>query len=42
VTELSDQARAGLIGRGFALEWATLGWNVAGIVILTIAAVTAR
>lgn len=28
--------------RGFALEYLTLGWNVAGIVVLAIAAVTAR
>jgi divalent metal cation (Fe/Co/Zn/Cd) transporter len=35
-------ARRRLLRRGFALEWATLGWNVAGIVVLAIAAVTAR
>ena len=34
--------RRTLVRRGFALEWATLGWNVAGIVILAIGAVTAR
>lgn len=28
--------------RGFLLEYATLGWNVVGIVILAVAAVTAR
>jgi divalent metal cation (Fe/Co/Zn/Cd) transporter len=28
--------------RGFVLEYVTLGWNVVGIVILTIAAVSAR
>jgi divalent metal cation (Fe/Co/Zn/Cd) transporter len=28
--------------RGFALEYVTLGWNVAGIVVLAIAAITAR
>ena len=28
--------------RGFALEYVTLAWNVAGIVVLAIAAVTAR
>jgi divalent metal cation (Fe/Co/Zn/Cd) transporter len=37
-----DQARARLLRRGFALEYATLGWNVAGIIILAIAAVAAR
>jgi divalent metal cation (Fe/Co/Zn/Cd) transporter len=31
-----------LIRRGLVLEWATLGWNVVGIVILAIGAVTAR
>jgi divalent metal cation (Fe/Co/Zn/Cd) transporter len=28
--------------RGFALEYATLGWNVAGIAVLAVAAVAAR
>ncbi len=37
-----DAARRVLLRRGFALEWATLGWNVAGIVVLAIAAITAR
>jgi divalent metal cation (Fe/Co/Zn/Cd) transporter len=31
-----------LLRRGFALEYVTLGWNVAGIVVLAVAAVTAR
>jgi divalent metal cation (Fe/Co/Zn/Cd) transporter len=31
-----------LLRRGFALEYATLAWNLAGIVVLAIAAVTAR
>jgi divalent metal cation (Fe/Co/Zn/Cd) transporter len=34
--------RRTLVRRGFALEWATLGWNVVGIGILAIGAVTAR
>jgi divalent metal cation (Fe/Co/Zn/Cd) transporter len=34
--------RAGLTRSGFVLEGITLGWNVVGIVVLTIAAVTAR
>lgn len=34
--------RARLLRRGFALEYVTLGWNVAGIVVLAIAAVAAR
>jgi hypothetical protein len=37
-----DQARRVLLGRGFALEYATLAWNVAGIVVLAIAAISAR
>jgi divalent metal cation (Fe/Co/Zn/Cd) transporter len=31
-----------LLRRGFALEYATLAWNVAGIAVLAIAAITAR
>ena len=27
---------------GFTLEWITLGWNVVGIVVLTLAAIAAR
>ncbi len=42
VTAMDERSRRILTRRGFALEWATLGWNVAGIVILAIAAVTAR
>ncbi|ARF79611.1 cation transporter [Kitasatospora aureofaciens] len=34
--------RAALLRRGFALEYATLGWNVVGTVILAIAAIGAR
>jgi hypothetical protein len=30
-----------LLRRGFALEYVTLGWNVVGIVLLVIAAVSA-
>ena len=37
-----DQARRGLLRRGFALEYATLAWNVAGIAVLAIAAISAR
>jgi divalent metal cation (Fe/Co/Zn/Cd) transporter len=42
VTALDEETRRALVRRGFALEWATLGWNVAGIIVLTFAAVTAR
>jgi hypothetical protein len=31
-----------LVRRGFLLEWAPLGWNVAGIIVLAFAAVAAR
>ena len=42
MTVVEDQARTALLCRGLALECATLGWNVAGIVILAIAALAAR
>ncbi len=35
-------AQAALLRRGFVLEYVTLAWNVAGIVIVAIAAVSAR
>ena len=38
----AEDGRAALLRRGFALEWATLCWNVAGIVVLAIAAIAAR
>jgi divalent metal cation (Fe/Co/Zn/Cd) transporter len=34
--------RPALLRRGFLLEYTTLGWNVAGIIVLAIAAITAR
>jgi divalent metal cation (Fe/Co/Zn/Cd) transporter len=37
-----DIRRAALVRRGFALEYVTLGWNVAGLVVLAIAALSAR
>jgi divalent metal cation (Fe/Co/Zn/Cd) transporter len=37
-----DQVRRVLLRRGFALEYATLAWNVAGMVVLVIAAISAR
>jgi divalent metal cation (Fe/Co/Zn/Cd) transporter len=37
-----DEARTTQLRCGFALEYATLGWNVAGIVVLAIAAIAAR
>ena len=42
MTVTDDRMRARLLRRGFMLEYVTLGWNAAGIVILTFAAVAAR
>jgi divalent metal cation (Fe/Co/Zn/Cd) transporter len=42
VTVADDPVGAALLRRGFALEYATLAWNVAGIVVLAVAAVAAR
>jgi divalent metal cation (Fe/Co/Zn/Cd) transporter len=42
VTAVDESARQALVRRGFALEWATLGWNVARIIVLAFAAVAAR
>jgi divalent metal cation (Fe/Co/Zn/Cd) transporter len=42
VTGLDTAATARLRRRGFALEYATLTWNVAGVVVLAAAAWTAR
>jgi divalent metal cation (Fe/Co/Zn/Cd) transporter len=42
VTVPEDLVRARLLRRGLRLEYATLGWNVAGIIVLGVAAVAAR
>jgi divalent metal cation (Fe/Co/Zn/Cd) transporter len=42
VAVADDRIRQVLMRRGFALECATLAWNVAGIVVLAIAAISAR
>ena len=42
MTTAPDSSRPPLLKRGFALEYATLGWNVVGVVILAFAAVSAR
>jgi divalent metal cation (Fe/Co/Zn/Cd) transporter len=42
VVSADDTARDVLLRRGFALEYVTLAWNVAGIVVLAIAATAAR
>ena len=39
---LGERRRAELLRRGFALEYVTLGWNVAGIAVLAVTAVAAR
>jgi divalent metal cation (Fe/Co/Zn/Cd) transporter len=42
VTVADDRAHEALLRRGFALEYATLAWNVAGIMVLAIAVISAR
>ncbi|MFE7171708.1 hypothetical protein [Streptomyces sp. NPDC057616] len=42
MTGTDEAARQTLLRRGFALEYATLGWNVVGILILARAAASAR
>jgi divalent metal cation (Fe/Co/Zn/Cd) transporter len=42
VTSAGSSPHSVLLRRGFALEYATLAWNVAGIVVLAIAAIAAR
>jgi divalent metal cation (Fe/Co/Zn/Cd) transporter len=42
VAAAEDPARARLLRRSLVLEYLTLGWNVARIIILAVAAVTAR
>jgi len=42
VTLADDPARRALLRRGLTLECATLGWNIAGIIVLAFAAVAAR
>ena len=39
---MGDASRQVLLRRGFALEYTTLGWNVAGIAVLAVAAISAR
>jgi divalent metal cation (Fe/Co/Zn/Cd) transporter len=42
MTTVDEHARAALLRRGFALEYATLVWNVIGVVVLAVAASAAR
>jgi len=39
---MDDSTRRGPLRRGYVLEYATMGWNVAGIVVLAIGALAAR
>ena len=39
MTSAENSARSVLLRRGFALEYVTLAWNVAGVLVLAIAAV---
>ncbi|MCW2916951.1 MAG: cation transporter [Actinomycetia bacterium] len=39
---VTDAHRVRLLRRGFALEYATLGWNMVGVVILAVTAIWAR
>ena len=40
--QIEERERAALVRRGFALEYATLVWNVVGIAVLAVTAVAAR
>jgi hypothetical protein len=42
VAAADNQRQATLLRRRFALEYATLAWNVAGIAVLALAAISAR
>jgi divalent metal cation (Fe/Co/Zn/Cd) transporter len=42
VLSTDDPRRPALVRRGFVLEYMTLAWNIAGIVVLAIAAIGAR
>ena len=42
MTAADDPARTALLRRGLALEYVTLGWNIAGVIVLAFAAVAAR
>lgn len=42
MTTIEDATPAVLLRRGFALEYATLGWNAIGIIVLAVTAWTAR
>ncbi|OBH74750.1 cation transporter [Mycobacterium mantenii] len=42
MSQLDDAARRSLLRRGFALEYATLAWNVVGVGILAVAALRAN
>ena len=42
MTLVDDPVQAALLRRGFVLEYVTLGRNVAGIIVLAVAAIAGR
>ena len=42
MTLMDDPVQAALLRRGFVLEYVTLGRNVAGIIVLAVAAIAGR
>ncbi|MCM3884824.1 cation transporter [Frankia sp. R82] len=42
MTSMDTPDRPALLRRGFALEYATLGWNVVAVAVLAVAAIAAR
>lgn len=42
MSDVREDSRQAVLRRGFLLEYVTLGWNVMGIVVLTVAALGAR
>jgi hypothetical protein len=42
ITPLTVESRSRLLREGYILEGVTLGWNVAGIVVLAVAALATR
>lgn len=42
VSDVKETSRQALLRRGFLLEYATLGWNVVGIVVPAVVAIAAN
>ncbi|MER5548895.1 cation transporter [Streptomyces sp. NPDC001118] len=42
MSDVNETPRQTLLRRGFALEYVTLGWNVVGIFVLAVAAISAK